>query len=146
MDPALKFIVYMVWLSDFHPLTHALIPGHMISTLPTKAYSLQCCLMAQKCVIHVIPVKGLFGLQQGNVSLPKDLLDRARYYLRWEKMDKEKRSPISECPSNELCQAFPSVYYEVLFSPKRTLLCRHLCFQQLHFSSSRGGEIEIRMS
>lgn len=40
MDLALKFIVYMVWLSDFHPLTHALIPGHMISTLPTKAYSL----------------------------------------------------------------------------------------------------------
>ena len=40
----------MVWPSDFYPLAHTFICGHMVSTLPTKAHSLWWCLIAQKCV------------------------------------------------------------------------------------------------
>lgn len=88
---------------------------------------LQCCLIAQKCGFAWLPPGACLTCSKemclcSKVSLPKpDVIWEGR---KWTK--ENKCSPFSGCPRTELCQNLLSVYYKVLFSPKRTLL-RVIC-------------------
>lgn len=64
MDPVPNFTVFMVWPYDFQPPSH-------IHTWPYDLHAVLAAVLfdSTKVWIRVAPSRGLFDLQQGNVSL-----------------------------------------------------------------------------